>query len=617
MLKGYTNRVAYVDLTTGNISYEQIDENNARKYIGGAGLAARILWDETTRETDALSPESPLILITGPLTGTVVPSSCKYILAGISPLTNIWGNAHAGGSIADHLRHAGFDGIVVKGQASRPVYIWIHDQEAEIRDASHLWGKDTYDTTDIIRGETNKKAGVATIGLAGERLARIAGVFNDGREGKAAARCGLGALMGSKKLKAIAAVGTLPISVFDVKKLKDVVQTMLLKHPPRKLEKAPIEHDEESRVYQFFGLGRVPVKNRSEGIFDPGKIYCKPKSAAKTRYCNRCPYGCGHNYLTESGERVFAWEAWGPLGTNCMIANPEALQQAFSLCQRYGIDVISTGSTIAFAMECFEKGLITKNDTDGVELNWGNHEAMIEMVRKIGEREGFGKLLGEGVRRAAERIGGIASEYALQMKGLEFPAHDPRISPTWSLRYATGSIGAAHMEPLQAEELEGIGILPGPCPELGYPSLLDRFEEKGKGIVVAKGQNLGALLDSLTICIFLWQTAGVRQPAIYLDLLNSATGLDMHVDEFLLAGERIFNLKRMFNVRRGISRKDDILPARFLTSRLEGGTQGYIPNLGLMLNEYYSFRGWSEEGIPTRECLSKLGLEECLPRVLI
>jgi aldehyde:ferredoxin oxidoreductase len=299
-----------------------------------------------------------------------------------------------------------------------------------------------------------------------------------------------------------------------------------------------------------------------------------------------------------------------------MIANPEALQQAFSLCQRYGIDVISTGSTIAFAMECFEKGLITKNDTDGVELNWGDHEAMIEMVRKIGEREGFGKLLGEGVRRAAERIGGIASEYALQMKGLEFPAHDPRISPTWSLRYATGSIGAAHMEPLQAEELEGIGILPGPCPELGYSTLLDRFEEKGKGIVVAKGQNLGTLLDSLTICFFLWQTAGVRQPAIYLDLLNNTTGLDMNVDEFLLAGERIFNLKRMFNVRRGISRKDDILPARFLTRRLEGGTQGYIPNLGLMLNEYYSFRGWGEEGIPTRECLSRLGLEECLQEAI-
>ena len=427
--------------------------------------------------------------------------------------------------------------------------------------------------------------------------------------------------MGSKKLKAIAAVGTLPITFYDGKKLKDAAQIILREHPPRKLEKTREEQEEwpvEKGEYQFFGLGRVPVKNRSEGVFDPGKVYCKHMPVAKRRNCNRCPYGCGHNNLTESGERIFFWEVWGPLGTNCMIANPEAVQQAFSLCQRYGIDVISTGSTIAFAMECFEKGLITKNDTDGIELTWGNHQAMIEMVRKIGEREGFGKLLGEGVKRAGERIGGIASEYALHVKGLEFPAHDPRISPTWSLRYATGSIGAAHMEPLQAEELEGIGILPGPCPEIGYPALLDRFEEKGKAALTAKGQDLGALLDSLTICIFLWQEGLIRQPAIYLDLLNSATGLDMQLDEFLLTGERIFNLKRMFSVRRGISRKDDILPPRILTHKLTtGGTQGYIPHLGLMLNEYYSSRGWSEEGIPTRERLTKLGLEECLREAAI
>lgn len=219
MLKGYAGIIARVDLTTGKISYEHIDENNARKYIGGAGLAAKILWDETTRETEALSPESPLILMTGPLTGTVVPKSCRYLLAGISPATNIWGNAHSGGSLADELRHAGFDGVVVKGQSNSPVYLWLHEGKAEIRDASHLWGKDTYETTDLIRKETHEKAGVACIGPAGEKLVMFAGVMNDGREGKAAARCGLGALMGSKKLKAFAAKGTLPISFYDEKKL--------------------------------------------------------------------------------------------------------------------------------------------------------------------------------------------------------------------------------------------------------------------------------------------------------------------------------------------------------------------------------------------------------------
>ncbi len=613
MLKGYTGKIAYVDLTTGKISYEPLDEDMARKYIGGAGLAAKILWDETTRQTEAISPENRLILMTGPLTGTMVPSSCRYILAGISPLTNIWGKASSGGSVADELRHAGFDGVVVKGQSSRPVYLWLHNQKAEIRDAGHIWGKDTYEVTDLIRKETHEKAGVACIGPAGERLVKFAGVINDGREGKAAARCGLGALMGAKKLKAIVARGTLPLSFYDEEKLRASVQAILRSDPPKK---HPEMGSRESSVELLYSTGRVPLKNWSEGTFEPGKVYCKPIPVmdSKDWYCKHCPYGCSHNFVSEVGERYAPWEAWAPLGTNCLIANREAVQRAFSLCQRYGLDSISTGAVIAFAMECFEKGLITKNDTDGIELTWGNHEAMIEMVRKIGEREGFGELLGEGVRRAAERIGGIASEYAMHVKGLEVAAHNPRTTPTWALRYATGTIGAAHMEPQGAEELEGVGRRPfATCPELGYPVLLERFEEKGKGVLTAKTQNLGVLLDSLTICIFRRLGGEVMRPSLYLDLLNSVTGLDMPLDEFMLTGERIFNLIRMFSVRSGISRKDDILPLRFLTHKLTtGGTQGYIPHLGLMLNEYYSFRGWSEEGIPTRERLIKLGLEECL-----
>jgi len=611
MLKGYNGTIVHIDLTAEKISYGNIDDDTARKYIGGVGFAAKMLWDKTTSNTGPLSPENPLIFMTGPLTGSVVPKSSRCILAGISPLTGIWGQAHSGGSFADELRHAGFDGIVVSGQASRPVYLWLHNKEAEIRDAGHVWGKDTYEVSDLLQGETNGKASVACIGRAGERLVKLAGIMNDGKQGRAAARCGLGALMGSKRLKAIVTRGTLPLSFYDKEKFKEAAQRILTMFPVENQEEEEKREDMPS-FEKFFKYGRVPVKNWSEGTFEPGLVYPEAMRQAKPLYCRHCPYSCGESHQTASGERYMVWEAWGPLGTNCLIANPEALQQAYTLCNKYGIDSISTGAVVAFAMECFEKGLITKSDTDGIELSWGNHQAMIEMVRKIGEREGFGELLGEGVRRAAERIGGIASEYAMHMKGLEFPAHEPRALQSHALGYATGSIGAAHMEALAADVLENWyeAAQPRTSPELGFPVASGRFDTEGKGRLVAKMQDFGCLLDSLTVCFFLSLIQWV-QPSDYLKLFNSATGLDIKLDEFILAGERIFNLKRMFSVRRGISRKDDILPPRTLTQKLTtGGTKGNIPHLGLMLNEYYSYRGWSEEGIPTRETLAKLGLDE-------
>jgi aldehyde:ferredoxin oxidoreductase len=617
VLNGYNGVIAHVDLSTAKISYEHIDEETARKYIGGVGLAAKILWDETTSDTKPLSPENPLLFMTGPLTGSTIPKSSRYIIAGISPLTNIWGQSHSGGSWADEIRHAGFDGIVVKGQSSKPVYLWLHNQEVEIRDASHLWGKDTYEVSDLLKRETDRKASPACIGPAGEKLVKFAGVINDGREGRAAARCGLGAVMGSKNLKAIVARGTLPINFYDEEKFKEDAQRILSLFPVKEREEA-LETD-LGVLYDFLRCGRVPVKNWSEGTFDGTYVYIEDLRKAKPLYCKRCPYSCMESYLTTDGERHMVWEAWGPLGTNCLIANPEVLQQAYSICNRYGMDTISIGAVIAFAMECFEKGLITKDDTGGVELTWGNERAMIEMVRKIGEREGFGELLGEGVRIAAERIGGISSEFAMHVKGLEFPAHDPRAAAGLALGYATASIGAAHMETQAIEHLENQfeRAQAKTSPELGYPDALNRFETEGKGALVAKTQDLGCLLDSVIICMFLSLSQWV-QPSHYVELLNSAIGWDMDINEFMLTGERIFNLKRMFNVRRGISRKDDTLPLRILAHKLvEGGTKGNLPHLGLMLNEYYAVRGWSEEGIPKKERLAKLDLEQCIREATI
>ncbi len=288
MLKGYNGRILRVDLTTGKMDDEPIDEKLARKYIGGIGYAAKILWEETTSETDPLSPESPLIFMMGPLTGSPIPSSSRSVLAGLSPATGIWGQSHSGGSFADELRHAGFDGIVVKGQASRPVYLWLNDGKAEIRDARHFWGKDTYEAADLLKKETDGRASPACIGGAGEKLVKFAAVMTDGKHGRAAARCGFGALMGSKKLKAVVARGTRPLPFYDEEKLKEGAKKVLALFPLRKPEVAAEAHVKQLK--NFFKYGRVPVRNFSRGTFDEGQVYAEDLRRAKPLYCRHCPY---------------------------------------------------------------------------------------------------------------------------------------------------------------------------------------------------------------------------------------------------------------------------------------------------------------------------------------
>lgn len=611
MIKGY-GKIIHLDLTDEHIKYEYVDEDVARKYLGGVGLAAKMVWDETQKDTKPLSPENPLIFMTGPLTGTVVPKSSRYIVAGISSLTNIWGQAHAGGSFADELRHAGIDGIVIRGRAEKPVYLWIHNGEAEVRNAEHLWGRDTYSVSDMLQRETDSQASVACIGVAGEKLVKFAAIMNDGIQGRAAARCGMGALMGSKNLKAVVARGNLPVDIFDEENLRDCAQAIIRSHP---LKKADVFLEEAKKVFsRFITHGRVSSKNYSLGIYNEAQVYPDELPKMQRLHCRRCPWSCLESLKTSSGERHMVWESWGPLGSQCQIANPEAMQEAYSLCNRYGMDTISIGVVISFAFECFDKGLIGPSDTDGLELRWGNHHAVLALVKMIGEREGFGDLLAEGVKKVAEKIGGVACEYAMHVKGLEFPAHDPRCMPTHALDYATGCIGASHMEAVGADHLENwteVEPPPRTAPELGFPMALNRFDEVGKGKLVSKTQDVGALVDSLTVCLYLSLIQWV-QPSQYAQLLNYACGWDTDKDELLQIGERISNLRRMISVRRGISRKDDILPGRILTQRLEGGTRGYIPHLGLMLDEYYTFRGWDEIGIPTPDKLKELDLQYCL-----
>jgi len=610
----YTAKLLEADLTEGTCGAIVIDSETKRRFIGGVGLAAKILWDETGAETEPLSQENPLMFMIGPLTGTDMPLSSRYVVSGISPLTGIWGEAHSGGNWGDELRHSGFEGIIVRGRSDKPVYLWVHNGEAEIRDARHLWGKDTYGVDVLIRKETSDTASTTSIGPAGERLVRISCIMNDGKMGRAAARCGFGALMGYKRLKAIAVKGTLGIGVQNEGEFQTGVKRIYELNPV-------LKPDPERYVRNFQNLiekGGGAVRNFLEGEFEPGRKLAETKRQTTPQYCRHCPYSCGESNIHENGERHMVWESWGIFGLNCLVDNVKALQETYSLCNRYGLDTISTGQVVSFGMECFEKGLVTTKETGGISLTWGNHEAVVQMVREIGEKRGFGEILGDGVRRAAERIGGLAPEYAMHVKGLELPAHDPRATFGRALNYATSNLGATHYEGGDiAAYLEGYMSHFNwyPSPDLGYTAKytqLSRFETKGKGEMVAKSQNWGCMIDSLVLCAFLSLRRNI-QPSDHMRLLNAVTGWDMDLQEFMDAGERIFNLKRMLNVRRGVSRKDDTLPARVVTHKLkEGGAAGHLPFLGEMLDEYYTYRQWGEEGIPSKKKLTDLGLGECL-----
>ncbi|MBI4334835.1 MAG: aldehyde ferredoxin oxidoreductase family protein [Chloroflexi bacterium] len=610
---GYTGKILRVDLSSHSLQVQDLDDDTARRYLGGEGFAAKILWETTTSTTDPLSPENPLMFMTGPLTGSVVPASSRYIVAGLSPLTGVWGAAHSGGSWGAGLKRAGFDGIVLTGKSRRPVYLWINDGQARILDAGHVWGRDTWETDEVLRKETDSRASVASIGPAGERLVRFAAVLNDGRDGRAAARCGMGALMGSKNLKAVVVSGGTRPRVSDEDGLKKSIHEHL---PPAPLIESGLWRTTfaEHRRVHWNVKGRGVIKNFLDDDFH-GFLPKLTESmlSGEPHYCFGCRYSCADSHNI-GGRRSVVYEALVPLGSQCLIDDLEALQEAFDLCQRYGMDSISAGGVVAFAIEAFEKGMVTAADTGGVQLRWGNAAAMVEMVRQIGESEQkFARLLGQGVRQAAETLGGVAAAYAMHVKGLELPAHDPRSSNALALEYATANRGADHVSAFAVAAPDFL------LRDLGLPenqdSLENRFRATGRAEVVARLQDFRCMMDCLSTCKLM--CGGLNRadqhiaPSNFAEFLSLATGWNMTLDECLKIGRRIFNLQRMINVRRGLSRKDDMLPPRIMVHTRGGKSDAAynLPPLGEMLNEYYAFRGWSEEGIPTGEKLEELGLD--------
>ena len=611
MLGGYQGKIFTINLNSRTITEEFFHEEILKEYLGGSGLAAKILYDRTDAATDPLGPENPLIYMTGPFVGTPVPFSGRHHITAKSPLTGIFGESDVGGRWGAALKKAGIDGFIIEGQASAPVYLFIHNQQIEFWDAQGVWGLDTYQTNEYLTAKHGKHCQVSCIGPAGERQVLLANIAHDGKSARMAGRTGLGAVMGSKNLKAVVVEGDMAVPIAEKDTLLDYVRAMMpqIKNIPKGLSVLGTAIG----VLGSESIGDLPLKNWKQGGWKEEAQRISGERMAETilhkRYhCGACPIGCGREVKISEGPYAGVdgagpeYETLGMLGACCLVDDLEAVAYSNELCNRLGLDTISTGGVIAFAMELFEHGLLKAEDLDGVRPEWGNAQAVIALIHKIANQEGIGRLLGQGVKKAAEQIGGLAHEFAIHVKGLELPAHDPRSYNSLAVGYATSNRGACH--------LQGASYFfekTATMPEVGYHEPQDRKGVEGKGRLNYHAQNIMCLLDSLKLCKF-----GLYGKLNLTDLtcfIQYVIGWNMSVAELLEAGERIFTLKRLYNIRCGISRKDDTLPARILCQpRRDAGSGDNVPPLGKMLNEYYQIRGWNDEGIPTPETLERLGL---------
>lgn len=606
-MKGYRGRIVLVRLDAEEIEVLPLRGDWAEKYIGGSGLGTFLLMNYGRPGMEPLGPDNPLIFMNGPFQGTGIPTSGRHQILARSPLTGAIGEADVGGTFGFRLAQAGFDGVVFLGKASRPVILVADDGKLTLEDAEGIWGKDTFETERELVARFGKGTAVACIGPAGERLVPLAAVLHDGKHARAAGRGGLGAVMGSKNLKAVVARGKARPEVHDPEALRNLIV------------KKNVELKEMRVSMTQFGTaggtagaeqsGDLPIRNWRQGTWSPQVDGITGQTMAETilvsNYgCMACPIRCGREVRFEGIDGAGPeYETVAMLGSMCLVDDIRAVSRANDLCNRLGIDTISTGSTISFAMELYERGLIDERQV-GRTLEWGDGEAVLDMVQQIGLAEGFGKLLGQGSRKAAEFIGNGAERFAIHVKGLELPAHDPRCYKGLACGYATSSRGACHLSGYSYNFERSATF-----PDLGYDEIVDRRADLGKGRLNVDMQNLMGLLDSLKLCKF--SLANVISLADLLEWLRAVTGREVSRKEFMETGERIFTMKRLFNMAHGFSRKDDTLPKRILEEpRPDGGAAGQLPDLELQLDEYYRYRGWSSQGVPPFERLLELDLDE-------
>ena len=611
MLGGYMGKILRVNLTTGTMEDTFFDESILRKYLGGSGLGARILYDETDSNTDPLGPDNILIFLTGPAEGTKMPNAGRYQVITRSPLTGSYGEANSGGKWGVRLKKAGYDGVIFKGISPNPVYLNINNGVAELLDASDLWGKDAFVTDDILKERYGKRVTTCCIGESGEKLSRISCIMNDGREGRTAGRCGVGAVMGSKLLKAISVDGDLATPVHNETDFNASVKhwaPLVMKRMEGMREggtSGAIDFIEE--------IGDLPVNNWRDGNFSTKSVANMTGTILSGRYsCANCTIRCGRVVTIEEGPYKCTKEA-GPeyetvalFGPNCCIDDIEAVSHANIVCNKYGLDTIGAANAVSYAMEAYERGILTE-EMLGMKARFGNADDMIGILHKIGKREDFGNVLAEGTKIAGEYLGGIASEFAIHVRGMEFPAHDPRYADSIGLQYAVSPRGACHLSAnCHGEEYggtyHGYGFGDGKVIELKNHSTENKPEMN------VELEHIMCLCDSLTICKFLLGATGDESCDVLIQWISDITGWDITKEELLTMGERIFNLKRMYLVRDGQSRKDDKLPGRMKKRRMTGGSANNIPDVDGMLDHYYELRGWDEFGIPTKETLDRLGL---------
>jgi len=606
---------ARIDLSRKKILRQSLDKALVARFVGGRGINSAILYEEVSAGIDPYSPENRIIFGTGPLTGTLSPGSGRYTVTSKSPLTGIHGDSNAGGFWGPELRFAGYDHLVIQGRAEKPVYLWINDGTIEIRDASHIWGKTTWETELMIKEELeDPDIQVASIGPAGENLVRYACIINN--LWRAAGRTGMGAVMGSKNLKAIAVRGTKEVSVEKPDELMEYVRelnNLILKDPAYRLWS---KYGTPGLINPANMLGILVSENDRRSTFADadkisGETFCE-KYAVRSNACFNCPMHCGHFYVVDSENIISGggpqFAALANLGSRCNNSDLESILRMNTMCNQQGLDVCSAGVALSFSMECFERGIITCYDTDGLELDWGNSQSMITVLEKISCREGFGDLLAEGAWRASQIIGKNSQKYAMTIKGADSPDYDPRALKGWGLAYAVSTRGGDHLRALPALELLNA---PEEYKKLELPAIGDRFSYDKKAVMVKWHEDVRAIADSLEICKFLTRTT-LLSPEYLVNLLRLVTGITMTSDQLLRAGERTINIERMFCVREGISRQHDTLPERYKKEPLpDGPGKGETINIEKMLDEYYTERGWDlKTGIPTIKKLNEIGLNK-------
>jgi aldehyde:ferredoxin oxidoreductase len=602
-VRSYTGKVLRVNLGKREGKVEDIPEQLMKDFLGGRGLAVKYLYSELKPGVDPLGPDNKLLFMMGPLGATTAMSVSRLAVVTKSPLTGCIAKSVAGGNFGAFLKFAGFDGIILEGKAEKPSYIHIDGSGVHILDAGELWGLDTEETQMKLRQVHGNSTQTICIGPAGEKLVRYAIVISERRCG---GRTGVGTVMGAKMVKAIAVNSSGPLSVYDPQQFKALSKEQIesLRTSPRRIQMT--DFGTSYLTLGFEKMGIFPVKNFQEGHLD-GVENIGDEALAKIKIkndgCWGCMTKCGQVRKITEGPYAGAisegpdYETIWSLGGNLANTDQGALIMADSICDKLGMDTIGAGNAIGFACELFERGIITKKDTDGLDLSWGNNGDMIKLLEKIGRREGFGELLGEGTKRAAERIGKGAEAYAMHVKGSEMPAYEPRAVKGYGLVFATSNVGANHMYGRPREELAGKA---------------DRFAEEGKGKDIARNQIMQAVEDSIVQCSFTPATGFT--PESRAKFLVVATGFNEFSDPAYLdlIGERVLCLERSFNVREGFSRKDDTLPARMRTEPLKNAgpaTGQVIRNLDKLLDEYYDALGYSHQGIPTEEKLRQIGLE--------